>query len=136
MFYQCDSRDVLLVLLNPLEHSSTPRSMEDIETRIGELSFSANFMREMRMFARAADFAGPSWFTRGRLERRLLAMRFHMIDSHQVESLQRSETKLIAYAPFLELLRAQGRERGAQWVNAHWDNVGRRPTVDVKRLFG
>jgi NTE family protein len=136
LFYDCESRDVLLVLLNPLEHLSTPRSMEDIETRIGELSFSANFMREMRMFARAADFSSPSWWNRGHLERRLLAMRFHMIDSNQVESLQRSETKLIANAPFLRLLQSQGRERGTQWMEAHWDNVGRRPTVDVNRLFG
>jgi NTE family protein len=136
LFYECDSRDVLLVLLNPLEHPRTPSSMEDIETRIGELSFSANFMREMRMFSRAADYSGASWWNRGSLERRLLAMRFHMIDSNQVESLQRSETKLIAYAPFLQLLHTQGRERGTQWLNAHWDGVGRRATVDVKRLFG
>jgi NTE family protein len=59
-----------------------------------------------------------------------------MIDTNQVESLQRSATKLIAYAPFLQLLHSQGRERGTQWLDAHWDNVGRRPSIDVKRLFG
>jgi NTE family protein len=136
LLYECDSRYVLLVLLNPLDQTNTPGSIEEIETRIGELSFSANFMREMRMFARAADFAGPSWWTRGRLEQRLQAMRFHMIDTNQVESLQRSATKLIAYAPFLQLLHSQGRECGTQWLDAQWDNVGRRPTINVKRLFG
>jgi hypothetical protein len=42
LFYECDSRDVLLVLLNPLEHAATPAAWREIETRIGELSFSAN----------------------------------------------------------------------------------------------
>ena len=136
LFYDCDSRDVLLVLLNPLEHPKTPRSMEDIETRIGELSFSANFMREMRMFSRATEVAESRWWSRGRLEQRLLDMRFHMIDSNQVESLQRSDTKLIAYEPFLQLLRTQGRERGTLWLDAHWNALGRRSTLDVKHLFG
>ena len=135
LFYDCDSRDVLLVLLNPLQHKSTPHSMEEIESRIAELSFSAHFMREMRMFVHAAEFSNPTFFGRGRLEHRLHKMRFHMIDSSEVSSLQRTETKLIAYGPFLELLRSQGRERAADWRLAHSQAVGRRATIDVKKLF-
>ena len=52
----------------------------------------------------------------GRLERRLHQMRFHMIDSSQLASLQRTDTKLLAHGPFLELLRGQGRERASAWL--------------------
>jgi len=135
LFYDCTSRDILLVLLDPLRHERTPQSKDEIDSRIGELSFSANFMREMRMFAQAIDFARPGFLRGGRLERRLRAMRFHMIDSDQVESLQRSETKLIAYAPFLELLRAQGHERATQWLGTHGQGAGKHSTIDVKALF-
>ena len=135
LFYDCTSRDILLVLLDPLRHERTPQSKDEIDSRIGELSFSANFMREMRMFAQATDFARPGFLRGGRLERRLRAMRFHMIDSDQVESLQRSDTKLIAYAPFLELLRAQGHERATQWLGTHGQGVGKHSTIDVKALF-
>ena len=55
--------------------------------------------------------------------------------SEKVSSLQRTETKLIAYGPFLELLRAQGRERAENWRLAHVDEVGRRSTIDVKKWF-
>jgi NTE family protein len=135
LFYDCESRDVLLVLLSSLKHESTPRTVDEIEARIVELAFSAHFMREMRMFAQAAAYARPSFLTRGRLERRLQQMRLHMIDSSDVASLRRTETKLLAYGPFLERLRDQGRERAAAWLADSFDSVGRRSTVDVHERF-
>jgi NTE family protein len=107
LFYECDSSDVLLVLLSPLQRDDTPRTVEEIEARIVELAFSAHFMREMRMFSQAVDYASPGFLTMGRLERRLQKMRFHMIDSSQLASLQRTDTKLLAHPPFLERLREQ-----------------------------
>lgn len=135
LFYDCDSRDVLLVLLSPLQREGTPHTVEEIETRMAELAFSANFMREMRMFADATAFSSPTFMTWGRLERRLQAMRFHMIDSSQLLSLQRTETKLLAHGPFLDLLRDQGRARGADWLQVEAPAIGQRSTIDVKQCF-
>ncbi len=129
----CVSRDVLLVLLNPLQRNGTPSTVQEIETRILELAFSANFMREMRMFAMAVEFSGASLLTTGRLERRLQGMRFHMIDSSNLASLQRTETQLLAYAPFLEMLRGQGHERALAWLADHAGSVGRRSSIDVQQ---
>ena len=58
-----------------------------------------------------------------------------MIDSSGLPSLQRTETKLLAHAPFLELLRGQGQERGGAWLAASADSVGRHSTVDMGKLF-
>ncbi|WP_296447887.1 patatin-like phospholipase family protein [Rhodoferax sp. UBA5149] len=135
LFYDCESRDILLVLLSPLQREGRLNTVEEIEERIVELAFSANFMREMRMFAQATEFSNPTFLTWGRLERRLQKMRFHMIDSNQVPSLQRSETKVLAYGPFLTLLRAQGRERATDWLSAQSAEVGQRSTVDMKKWF-
>jgi NTE family protein len=71
----------------------------------------------------------------GRLERRQQKMRFHMIDSSHLASLQRTETKLLAHPPFLERLREQGRARAATWLAEHFDSVGRQSTIDVKKYF-
>jgi NTE family protein len=135
LFYDCESPDVLLVLLSPLQREGTPRTVEEIESRIVELAFSANFMREMRMFAKAVEFSNPTFMTWGRLERRLQKMRFHMIDASQLLSLQRTETKLISHGPFLELLREQGRSRATKWLVAHCADVGKRASIDVKQCF-
>lgn len=136
LFYDCDSSDVLLVLLSPLKRSQTPRTVEDIEARIAELAFSAHFMREMRMYSRAIDYAGPGFLVLGRLERRLRRLRFHMIDSSQIASLQRTDTKALAHPPFLERLREQGQASASAWLAEHVDGIGRRSTVDVKAWFG
>jgi len=136
LFYDCDTRDVLLVLLAPLKRQGTPRSVEDIDARIVELAFSAHFMREMRMFSQAMAFARPTFLTRGRLEKRLQQMRFHMIDSSELASLERTETKLLAYGPYLARLRAQGRDRGAAWLARHAADVGRQSSIDIGERFG
>jgi NTE family protein len=135
LFYDCDSSDVLLVLLSPLRRDDTPRTVEEIEERIVELAFSAHFMREMRMFAQAVDYASAGFLPSGRLERRLQAMRFHMIDSSQLASLQRTQTKLLPHPPFLERLREQGHARATAWLAEHFDGVGHRSTVDVRKWF-
>ncbi|WP_296489268.1 patatin-like phospholipase family protein [Rhodoferax sp.] len=135
LFYDCDSRDVLLVLLSPLRREGTPNTVQEIESRIAELAFSANFMREMRMFVDAVEFSSPTFLTWGRLERRLQKMRFHMIDASELVSLQRTETKLLAHGPFLALLCGQGRERATDWLAQSADGIGRRSTVDMNKWF-
>ena len=88
------------------------------------------------MFAHASEFARPSFLTMGRLERRLRKLRFHMIDASQVTALERTDTKMLAHTPFLELLREQGQAQAGVWLAEHFDGVGRRSTVDVGKLFG
>jgi NTE family protein len=132
LFYDCTAADVLLVLLAPLKREGTPHTKDEIETRMEELGFKAHFMREMQMFARTqlAARAAPQ---QGTLEQRLQRARFHMIDSSNLESLQRSETKMLAHAPFLTLLHDQGLHRGQQWLAAHASAVGQRGTLDMQQ---
>lgn len=131
LFYDCGASDILLVLLAPLVHSSVPHTVDEIEARMEELGFTAHFLREMQMFARVQQSAGAT--PQGLLEQRLQDVRFHMIDSSELSSLQRSETKLLAKASFLTLLHAQGLERGQRWLAQHGAAVGQRGTVDMRQ---
>lgn len=136
LFYDCEAQDILLVLLSPLLRDATPDSVEAINARIVELGFSAHFMREMRMFAHAAEFSAGGGLGLGRLDRRVQKARFHMIDTSGVKTLQRSDTKLLAHGPFLEMLRDQGRACAQAWLEGHRDTVGRQSSIDLKALFG
>jgi len=135
LFYDCESRDVMLVMLSPFRREGTPHTVKEIDTRIAELGFSTHFMREMRMFAHARTFAGRPFIRWGRLERRLHTMRFHMVDSSGLANLERSDTKLLAHGPFLELLREQGRTRGQDWLAQHAAALGQHATLDVQACF-
>ena len=136
LFDDCDTRDVLLVLLSPLEHEGTPKTVEEIEARIAELTFSTHFMREMRMFAQAAKRPGSRFMPRSAFERRLQGMRFHMIDASGLQSLRRPATKALAYGPFLQRLRDQGRERATVWLDDCAERLGHGSTLDVVGHFG
>jgi NTE family protein len=136
LFYECDSADVLLVLLTPLQREGTPRTVAEIEARIDDLTFSSHFMREMRIYTEASEFSGTDSLKKGWLEQRLQDMRFHMIDVNALTSLERSDTKGLAHTPFLELLHLQGRERGLEWLESHAGSIGHKATLDIKKWFG
>lgn len=136
LLYECDSTDILLVLLNPLELASAPRSAADIAARTMELGFSTTFLREMRMIAQARHYirSHRSWRGPGKLERQLSALRFHLIEARELgDSGQTS--KLNAATAFLTRLRDLGRARADDWLGVHGAEVGRRASVDVEALF-
>lgn len=136
LLYECDTPDLLMVLLNPLQHEQAPRSAEDIAARSMELGFSTTFLREMRMIAHARQFIAerPRWSPIGRLERKLLRERFHLIDAPELGDAG-SASKLDATASSLLRLRELGRARAETWLQAHAHEVGRRETIDVGALF-
>lgn len=135
LFYECKSSDILMVLLTPLKHKVTPHSVQEIKDRVLELAFNSTFLREMRMFAHARDFASESFFPVGRLERRLVRLNFHVIDAQEQMHEFKTETKLAANMGFFELLRNLGREQARRWLQANSSDVGKRSTVDLAELF-
>lgn len=130
------ARDILLVLLCPLEHRSDPRTAEEIQHRALELGFASNFQNEMRSFVRLRAELGRGWLPPWAGARGLLATRFHMIEADDVDDLHRTDTKLHAYAPFLEALRDQGRAHAQAWLDRHAGDLGRRSSVDLEARFG
>lgn len=137
--YQCTSPDILLILLTPLRYAETPASAEDIRQRLLELSFNATFLREMRMFAHLREQAGkawlPSWLTTGRLESRIAQLRFHAITADRFLGELPAESKLAVNLPFFEHLRDNGREHARQWLETHRADVGKRNSLDLRKLF-
>lgn len=115
------SLDILLILLAPQLQDDVDQSVESIATRIQEIGFTGHFIREMHMLADAVNVSD-----RGRLE----TVRFHMIDAENLDVLRRSETKLLAYGPFLEMLRDHGRIRTKQWLAENLQSIGKRGTLD------
>ena len=135
LFYECTSSDILMVLLTPLKHKATPHTAQEIKDRVLELAFNATFLREMRMFAHAREYASQSLFRVGHLERRLARMNFHIIDAQEQLSELKTETKLAANMRFFEMLRDLGRVRAQLWLHAHHAQIGKRSTVDIAELF-
>ena len=136
LLYECTAPDILMVLLNPLQRDDAPRSAEDISARSMELGFSTTFLREMRMIAHARQYIAETagWMPLGRLERKLVGQRFHLIEARELAEAG-STSKLNAASGFLTELHTLGRSRADEWLRKQYRHVGRKETVDVARLF-
>ncbi len=127
--------DLLIVALSPLAHEGVPMTAEEIRARALEFSFNAGFLREATLLAEAHREARRSVFAVGRLERRLRALRTHLIDAHDDLGSLSSETRLIAHLPFLERLRDLGRARAQRWLAEHGAALGHHASVDLAACF-
>jgi NTE family protein len=135
LFFKCESSDVLLVLLNPLQRSTAPNTVKEIDARVEEMAFNTNFMREMQLLTETAQYMGTDAPGTGKIAARMQKMRFHMIDIRDIASLSRAETKMLAHGPFLQRLHAEGRERAIAWLAEDLGNVGRQSSVDLHAMF-
>ncbi len=127
---ECRSKDTLLVQVNPIERTGTPRAARDILNRLNEVSFNATLLKELRMIALLRRVADP-----GNGEGAMWAeMRIHRIASDVMTSLGYS-SKLNAEWDFLCMLRDEGRRSADGFLKAHGEDLGKRPTFDLDVLL-
>ncbi|HVZ04067.1 patatin-like phospholipase family protein [Hyphomicrobium sp.] len=127
---ECSSKDTILVQINPIERSETPRSARDILNRLNEVSFNSVLMKELRMIAMLRQVADP-----GNCEGKLWAnMRIHRITSEKMLSLGYS-SKLNAEWEFLCMLRDEGRRSAEAFIERDGKNIGSRSSFDFDALM-
>jgi NTE family protein len=135
LFYDCETPDVIIVLLHPLRRPDAPTTSAGISSRMAELSFSAPFLREMRAIALAKNYVENSHFPFSGLERRLARMNFHLIEAEELMTQLSVESKLDSRSSFLTMLRDHGRARAEIWLEKSFALVGERSSIDLGELF-
>jgi len=117
LVYQCRSRTIVCVLVQPLERSEAPRSAHQIGERVAELAFSNTFLRELsslqtarRSIMRAVPL---SW-----LGRRLKSLDLQVLEPGESLDRHSARTRLDTRIGFLRNLRDVGRERADAWLSA------------------
>jgi NTE family protein len=127
---ECTSQDTLIVAINPVERSGTPRSAQNILNRLNEISFNATLLKELRMIAllrQVADLGhceGAKW----------AGMRVHLISSPMMTDLGYS-SKLNAEWAFLSMLKDEGRRTAAKFLSENGNNLGHRSSFDLDALL-
>jgi NTE family protein len=127
LIYHCDTTDVLIVHINPLERAELPRTANEILNRINEISFNSSLMREMR----AISFVTRLIEENESMANSLKQMRIHSVDASDVMGRLGVASKLNADWEFLTYLRDIGRERAERWIEETYASVGRETTTDI-----
>jgi NTE family protein len=131
LIYDCDSRDVVIVHLNPIVRPGCPKTASAILNRINEVSFNSSLMREMRAIAFVS-----SLIEQGKLspdEFKLMLIHSIRCDEEMVH--HSVSSKLNADWTFLTHLRDQGRAHAELWLAQNFDKIGRESSVDVRGEF-
>jgi NTE family protein len=127
---ECNSKDTVLVQINPVERPGLPRSARDILNRLNEVSFNAVLLKELRMIALLRQVAQPD----NSENAKWADMRIHRISSDVMVELGYS-SKLNAEWEFLCMLRDEGRRAGDAFLTVHHEDLGRRSTFDLDELL-
>ncbi len=131
-----DSSDVLVVQINPVSRTTTPRTSAEIMNRLNEITFNSALISELR----SMDFANRL-IEEGRLRRRNRQCQYRKLNVHRIhlgglgERLT-SASKLKNDFDFFRLLHRAGQRAAHSFLDRHFDDIGRRSTLDLAAESG
>ncbi|HUL05289.1 MAG TPA: patatin-like phospholipase family protein [Candidatus Acidoferrum sp.] len=131
LIYGCDSRDVLVIHINPLERPELPTTAFEIMNRVNEISFNSSLMREMRAISFVTKLIDDNPVAMKTLKRMLV----HAIAADEVMSGLGAASKLNGDWEFLVYLRDQGRDHADKWLMQNFGHLGRESTVDIRKEY-
>jgi NTE family protein len=131
LIYHCDTRDVVIVHINPLVRRGIPITAAEILNRINEISFNSSLMREMRAIAFVTDLIQQGKIDRDEMKQMLI----HSIRSDDAMCALSVSSKYNADWGFLCGLRDDGRRQADAWLMQHYRDIGQRSSIDIRREF-
>jgi Predicted esterase of the alpha-beta hydrolase superfamily len=129
-FYKCESRDVLIVHINPMERDEVPMSAPEIMNRINEISFNASLVGELRAINFVGKLIDEGWL-KDEFRDRVRKILVHSIQSDRVLADLSVASKFDVTWSFLSDLRERGRAEADSWLKENRNALGQRSTVDL-----
>ncbi len=131
LIYNCRSRDIVVVHVNPLNRAEVPKTATEILDRINEISFNSSLVREMRAISFITKLIDDGLTKPGALKR----MRVHSISDEEAMSRLGVASKLNADWTFLTELRDRGRDCAEAWTARNFRHLGQESTVDIRATY-
>ena len=131
---ECETRDIILVQINPVERPGTPKMAREIQNRLNEVSFNAVLLKELRMIAWLHKMMRNKMPDMEEEGERWASMRIHRIADDIMVSLGHSSKMNTEWA-FLTMLRDAGRQAAAKFLAEHAHALGRESSFDIDVLL-
>lgn len=131
LIYQCASRDIVLVQINPLKRAKLPTSAGDIMDRLNEITFNSALIAEMR----AIDFV-KRLLAEGKLDpAHYKDVLMHRIDGGDALDAYSASSKSATDAKLIHELRDLGRSCAALWLQKKSSHVGHSASIQITRDY-
>ncbi|UYN97383.1 MAG: patatin-like phospholipase family protein [Enhydrobacter sp.] len=132
--YNSDSHDVVLVEINPAFRSGVPRSNAEIADRLNEITFGGALMAEMRAIAFVQSLIEQG-AVGGDFARRLRNVLVHSIADEASLAPLGAVSKFNVEPAFLDHLFGLGRQAAERWLEAAFESVGSKSSIDIRARF-
>lgn len=134
LFYHTESRDVVILHINPIERAGPPTQSSEIANRVNEITFNSSLIKELRsvyFVQQLLDLGKIKDEFRDDFKYVLI----HSIRADNALADLSVSSKFACEWDFLTMLRDRGRDCASEWLEQHFDDLGVRSTVDLKREF-
>lgn len=131
LIYNCESKDIVVILVIRQEMKEAPTSYDEIVNRIQELFHTNTLTREMRAIEFITDLIDQGIVDRNKLKK----MNIHVIQDNELFSNLASSSRSNTDWTFLNMLFEKGRDLGKNWIKEHYGDVGNRSSTNVKEKY-
>jgi NTE family protein len=124
--------DIVVVNINPLVRRELPRTAEQIDDRINEISFNAALLGELRSINFVRELIADGRMEAGKMK----DVYVHLIADDRLMNDLTAETKASASPALIARLKEAGRKAAARFLTKHGEMLNVTGSVDLKALFG
>jgi NTE family protein len=131
LVYNCESRDVVLVQINPISRHDVPTTSADILDRLNEITFNSALIAEMR----AIDFV-KRLLAEGKLDpKHYKDVLMHRIDGGKELDAYPASSKAETSADVIYSLRDLGKRSAKNWLEKRLSAVGVVSSINIARDY-
>jgi len=124
--------DIVIVNINPLQREDVPRTPQEIQNRINEISFNTSLLRELR----AVQFV-KRLIAEGRMERGAMKdVLVHMVADDALMNTLSVTSKVTPTPYLLHSLKEAGRTACEGFLSRHKADLNQRASVNLEEMFG
>ena len=127
----CQSRDIVIVQINPIYREELPQTAPEIFNRLNEITFNASLIKEVRSIAILKDLIRVANLEGQRFRDAL----FHRIDGDDELKPLSVSSKLNTEWEFLKHLHDVGYRSTSTWLDQNYADLGIRSTLDYESVY-
>lgn len=131
-FYKSsDSSDIVVVQINPVERKGTPKSAQEILSRMNEITFNSSLLKEFRAIEFVAELLDQGKLNPEEYKHILL----HVVEAHEELLPLGASSKVNSEWAFLHHLFDVGRNAADKWLTENYDKIGHESSIDIRKMF-
>jgi NTE family protein len=131
-----EAEDVLVVQINPVARSATPRTSSEIINRLNEITFNSALISELRAMDFVNRLIDDGTLPHGTGDNQYRRLNIHRIDLGALGNRLTGRSKMKTDFDFFELLHRAGQRAARKFLDRHFEDIGRQSSIDLAAESG